>query len=157
MSTIFDASKYILADFDYPISTRKLQRLAYLSQGWALALVDEPIFPEDFEAWKHGPVARELFNAHRGMYSIDGEELAKGDAGNLSDRDKIIIDAVLRNYGGLTGDQLSDLTHAKGTPWKEARKRANTGPDDTCIEKVRKEDIREYFKKILLKRNLDLD
>jgi toxin-antitoxin system, antitoxin component, xre family len=153
MATIFDASKHILADFDYPISTRKLQKLAYFSQGWALALVGEPIFSEDFEAWKHGPVARELFNAHRGMYSIDEEELAKGDAGNLSDRDKIIIDAVLRNYGGLTGDQLSDLTHAKGAPWEEARKRANAGSDDACREKVRKEDMREYFKEILLKRD----
>lgn len=148
--TIFDAAKYILANFDYAISPCKLQRLAYLSQGWALALLDEPIFPEDFEAWKHGPVARDLFRAHRGMYSIVEGELSEGDASNLSPKEKIIIDAVLRNYGALTGDQLSDLSHVKGDPWKEVRKRANIAPDDLCAATVRKEDMKAYFKKILL-------
>lgn len=63
MTSIFDVSKYILAHFNQPISPRKLQKLTYLSQGWSLALTDEPIFSEDFEAWKHGPINRELFNA----------------------------------------------------------------------------------------------
>ena len=72
MASIFDVSKYILAHFDQPISPHKLQKLTYLSQGWSLALTGQPIFPEDFEAWKRGPINRELFNALRGIYSIDG-------------------------------------------------------------------------------------
>lgn len=74
MASIFDVSKYILAHFDQPISPHKLQKLTYLSQGWSLALTGQPIFPEDFEAWKHGPINRELFNTLRGIHSIDGTD-----------------------------------------------------------------------------------
>lgn len=72
MTSIFDVSKYILEHFDQPISPRKLQKLTYLSQGWSLTLTGKPIFSEDFEAWKHGPINRELFNTLRGIHSIDG-------------------------------------------------------------------------------------
>lgn len=72
MASIFDVSKYILEHFDQPISPHKLQKLTYLSQGWSLALTGQPIFSEDFEAWEHGPINRELFNTLRGIYSIDG-------------------------------------------------------------------------------------
>ena len=85
MASIFDVSKYILAHFDQPISPRKLQKLTYLSQGWSLALTGQPIFPEDFEAWKHGPINRELFNALRGIHSIDGTD---GLSTPSPDRDK---------------------------------------------------------------------
>lgn len=74
MASIFDVSKYILAHFDQPISPHKLQKLTYLSQGWSLALTDKPIFSEDFEAWRHGPINRELFNTLRGIHSIDGTD-----------------------------------------------------------------------------------
>ena len=149
MVTIFDAAKYILTNFDHAISTSKLQRVAYVSPGWALPLVSEPNFPEDFEAWKHGPVARDLFRAHIGMYSIIEGELSEGDISNLSPKEKIVIDAVLRNYGALTGDQISDLS--RSTPWKEARARMQCR-DRPCTETVRKEDMKEYFKETLLER-----
>jgi len=74
MASIFDVSKYILEHFDQPISPHKLQKLTYLSQGWSLALTDKPIFSEDFEAWAHGPINRELFNTLRGIHSINGTD-----------------------------------------------------------------------------------
>jgi len=38
------------------ITNLKLQKLLFYSQAWYLALKDDYIFEEDFQAWVHGPV-----------------------------------------------------------------------------------------------------
>ena len=43
------------------ISHLKLQKLAYYCQGLHLAMHDTPIFTEEFEAWRHGPLSSETF------------------------------------------------------------------------------------------------
>jgi uncharacterized phage-associated protein len=48
----------------------KLQKLLYYCQGWHLAWDGEPLFGEEFEAWLSGPVCRELYELHKGEYSV---------------------------------------------------------------------------------------
>jgi uncharacterized phage-associated protein len=43
------------------ISNLKLQKLCYYAQGLALAVRDQPLFPEPIEAWLHGPVVPTLY------------------------------------------------------------------------------------------------
>ena len=50
----------------------KLQKLAFYSQAMALVWDDVPIFEDDFEAWPKGPVCRNLFQTHKGMFMIEG-------------------------------------------------------------------------------------
>ena len=46
----------------------KLHKLLYLSQREALAVTGQPLFQEEFEGWKYGPVCREV----RAYYTEDG-------------------------------------------------------------------------------------
>ena len=116
---IKDAAAYILSSFERPISTMKLQKLLYFSQGWALALLNRRLVATSFQAWKWGPVSYELYSLHRGEYEIS--TIPDGNAKHVTGNNKVILDAVLDNYGGLSGMQLGDLTHESDTPWTQVR------------------------------------
>lgn len=114
-----DVAAYILSAFDRPISTMKLQKLMYFSQGWALALLGRRLVATEFQAWKWGPVSYELYDIHRKEYEI--REIPEGKPSLVAGNNKVIIDSVINNYGGLSGMQLGDLTHEADTPWTQVR------------------------------------
>jgi uncharacterized phage-associated protein len=117
MASAHDVAAYILSQ-QAPMSTWKLQKLVYYSQAWHLAWEDGPIFSEQIQAWANGPVVYELFDKHRGQFSV--AEWPWGNADNLGANERDTIDAVLKGYGNMDGRQLSHLTHAEA-PWREAR------------------------------------
>ena len=43
----------------------KLQKLAYYCQGLHLAVYDLPLFSDEFEAWRHGPVVSTLYHEYK--------------------------------------------------------------------------------------------
>lgn len=150
-ASVHDVAAYLLQYFNHPITTMKLQKLAFFSQGWSLGLIDEPLFPEKFQAWRHGPVCYELYNRHRGQYFISDWE---GNPDNLDEYQKRLIDGVLQNYGALSGSDLSELTHEQGTPW--ARTRSDKGlRDGAWADTVIDNDvIQRYFNQQLLNQNM---
>ena len=50
---------YILKHFG-PMSHLKLQKILFYCQAYHLAYFDKALFNEDFEAWVHGPVCRDV-------------------------------------------------------------------------------------------------
>lgn len=69
-ASVYDVAEYILSQFPGGISTMKLQKLLYLSQGWNLAITGRPLFDAEFEAWASGPVCREIQELHQGQYTV---------------------------------------------------------------------------------------
>ncbi len=145
--SIHDAAAYILERYPTGVSTMKLQKLCYLAQGWNLALRRQPLFDEDFEAWARGPVSRALFGRHRSEYSVSS--WSAGDAERLDPQERIVIDAMLRNYGALTGLELSELTHKSGTPWSETRRRAGVEEGGRSDSIVTKAEIEKHFLRLV--------
>ena len=117
MASAHDVAKYILAERGR-MSTWKLQKLVYYCQAWHLVWDEQPLFAEPIEAWANGPVVRTLYRKHRGDFSV--REWRQGKSGALTDAEKATVDAVLASYGGLTGRQLSLLTHDED-PWRQTR------------------------------------
>jgi uncharacterized phage-associated protein len=118
MANVHDVAAYILEKRG-PMSAMKLEKLVYYSQAWSLVWDQRPMFNEEIQAWIGGPVVPELFAEHKGAFELT--KLRKGDVANL-DSDAIeTIDVVLRDYGGRTGLELSELTHSE-KPWIEARR-----------------------------------
>lgn len=149
MANVFDVAKYVLDQYEYGISTRKLQKLVYFSQGWTLALTPNPLFKEEFEAWRFGPVCHELYRLHRGAYSIVATDLQTGDAHNLAPLEQALIDAVIRNYGALSGDELSELTHQPGSAWHTTREHHRVSSTAGSHLVIPKEKIRKEFHSVL--------
>ncbi len=115
---VFDAAAYILERMG-TMTTMKLQKLVYYSQAWSLVWDEKPLFEEDIEAWANGPVVRDLFDCHRGMYQISSMPI--GNARLLDGEQRATVDAVLEYYGDKSSQWLIDLTHLE-EPWKQARK-----------------------------------
>ena len=114
--TIADVARYILTQFGQ-MTTMKLQKLCYYTQAWHLASFKSPLFEADFAAWDNGPVARELYDLHRGKYSVTAQEIP--GLHELSESKKAFIDSIVGAYSKFSGDELSSITHMED-PWKNA-------------------------------------
>lgn len=146
MANIHDAAAYIISKFTSPLSTMQLQKLTYFSQGWVLALTGKHLFPEEFSTWKNGPVAYELHMKHKGKFQVD--KWAAGDPTALTPEETHIVDQVVEIYGGLSGDEMSDLTHAPGTPWFETRQKSGKKDGEPGYERIPEQLIGDHFRSL---------
>ena len=115
---VFDVAAYIL-EKKGSMTTMKLQKLVYYSQAWSLVWDEKRLFEEDIEAWANGPVVRNLFDYHRGMYEISSMPL--GNSHLLGQEQRDTVDAVLEYYGDQPAQWLIDLTHMED-PWIQTRR-----------------------------------
>lgn len=139
MANVFDVAKYIL-EKQGPMTTMKLQKLVYYSQAWSVVWDEKPIFAERIEAWASGPVVRELYDEHKGMFQISG--LEKGNTDNLKLEEKETIDAILQAYCHKPAQWISDLTHME-QPWNDARKGIPLG--ENCENEITQASLAEYY------------
>lgn len=101
----------------------------YFSNGWWLGLTGEPLVWEKPQVWRYGPVFRGVYNAFSryGNGKIDAPAPGNPISGDVppisvdsQDKQRIqpFLDWIWNEYGGRSGVQLSDETHAPGTPWQ---------------------------------------
>lgn len=145
MTSSIDVAEFILQQKG-PISSVKLQRLVYYSQVWSLALDGKNIFEEPVEAWKNGPVVRNLLEKTRNNEQIPS--VYSGDPSLIDEDSKDTIIAVLIYYGQKSGDWLQNLVHNE-EPWIEARKNArkckNEYNDVSCNVTISHKKMQEYY------------
>ncbi|SEB99087.1 Uncharacterized phage-associated protein [Nocardioides exalbidus] len=123
------------------ISAMKLQKLLYYVQSWHLAITDRPLFDEDFLGWSDGPVVYEVWKArqdHRTRRHSDGSATAE-----LPYDASVIMELVLAEYGGRSGDELSALIHLEA-PWNDARVGLRDGEQGRS--QVSKESMARFFR-----------
>jgi uncharacterized phage-associated protein len=140
MANVFDVAAYIIQKRG-PMTAMKLQKLAYYCQAWSLVWDEEPLFAEKIEAWANGPVVRELFEAHRGVFRVT---TVKGDPANLTDTQRETIDAVLRDYGTKSSQWLSDLTHTEA-PWRDTRSAAGLADGERGSAEIKLDLMADYY------------
>lgn len=106
------------------LTNLKLQKLVYYAQGFYLAIFDAPLFDEAIEAWTHGPVVPELYQAYK-QYGKTPVPIAEGFDMNVLEEDEFsLIEEVYRVYGQFSAWQLRDMTHEE-TPWIDNEAYAN--------------------------------
>ena len=140
-SKLFSTVIYILEKFK-EISTMQMQKLVYYTQAWSLVFLGYPLFCEDFQAWANGPVCPELYEFHAKRFLISIDDMTDIQPPKLEDKEKKIINAVIKKYGKMTGQELSDLTHTE-RPWIEARGNAPVGDKSTAI--ISKDTMQDYY------------
>jgi len=141
MATVFDVAKYFLEKLG-PMSTWKLQKLCYYAQAWSLVWDEKPLFQEDFEAWSNGPVCPQLFQRHKGLFTIDSGHLSMGNPSSF-DKDQVeTLEAICRDYGDIDPSTLREWTHYED-PWKNARGNTPIGLPSSVI--ITKDAMGEYY------------
>ncbi|MHA2856943.1 Panacea domain-containing protein [Paenibacillus lautus] len=118
---IFNNDDFTYESWDSKI---KLQKLLFYSQAMHLAVTEEPLFTEKFEAWKFGPVEREVYikTQHEGL--MHAVRIRGIDVSDKMEREQLLILKTINFiYGQKTSHELVDLTHAE-EPWKSLEDRA---------------------------------
>ena len=127
-----------------PMSHKKLQKLCYYAKAWYLALYDENIVEEHFEAWVHGAVQPELYQKYRAYGFSDIPKVT--DKSNIPEEFLSFAEEVYKAYGQLSGDDLERLNH-KEKPWQLARK--DCQPWENCRNVISEESMRIFYREIL--------
>ncbi len=141
MVTVFDVANFILKSRQ-DTTAWQLQKLCYYSKAWGLVLINNGIFDEPFEAWANGPVCRTLYYKHKGRHSIPRDFLTPYSKYSLAEEEESLVEAVLEQYGKMTGEELKELSHSE-IPWKITRGEL---PDDVkCNKRIEDSIIKEYY------------
>ena len=140
MISVFDVAQWFLSKES--MTHKKLQKLCYYAQAWYCALFDgSPLFNENFEAWVHGPVCRELYP----KYADYGWSMIPVEKNNddMFDSDALeLLNSVYDLYGKYSGDQLERMTHLE-EPWKKQRTGLKEYEPSTNIISIK--DMRSYY------------
>jgi uncharacterized phage-associated protein len=140
MISALDVAAYILKK-QGPMSAMKLQKLVYYAQAWSLVWDDEPLFYEKIKAWANGPVVPQLYQAHKGQFTV--VLISDGHAERLDADQQATVNEVLRFYGDKDAQWLSELTHREA-PWRLAR--GNLPADDTTSSpEITLDSMSEYY------------
>ena len=91
------------------VETLKLQKLMYYCNGWSLAILDDPLFEDEIQAWAHGPVVTSIYPHHAGQVAVT--EWPWGASGALTRDQERVCDAVIKSLGKKSGWALRELSH----------------------------------------------
>lgn len=144
MANIHDIAELFL--MKESMTPKKLQKLLYYYKAWGLALYDEDLLPEnEFEAWVHGPVSREIYDKYR-EYGWQKIDQAESDI-QITEKEEDLLESVWVTYGELSANELEALTHTEA-PWRNVRLGFND--DERCFDAISNEDMRNYYKSIYI-------
>lgn len=122
--TIFNVADFFLnrveTEQGSSITHLKLQKLCYYAQAWYLALEDDKLFNENFEAWVHGPVNPNLFQRYRDYQWQNIQPVSDFDNSVFTQDQLEHLEEIWDIYGKYDGKYLEDLTHEED-PWIDAR------------------------------------
>ena len=127
------------------IKPMKLLKLTYIAQGYYLGLCKKPLFHNEIQAWKYGPVIPDLYEMIK-VYNkkpVDIEIIDLHTSKKLEPFDFDFLKVIWDNYKEYTGIQLSDKTHEEGSPWYKVFS------DNIMNAVMSNELIQKYYSKIL--------
>ena len=132
------------------LTSMQILKLVYIAHGWNLALRDVPLVRERVEAWRYGPVIADLYHGVKRWGAGPVRKRLPGYGASeqgFSPEEEELVSDVLAVYRDLTGLELSNLTHRRGTPWFKVY--YEQGGKDRRHVAIPNSLIKEYFESLL--------
>lgn len=115
------------AELGLPITNMALNKLVYFAYERALVRRGVIVTNAKIEAWDHGPVFREVYQAFKGFgdkpitarasfFSVKTGAVEESVA-DLSDEDAAFLRVALRELMPLSASRLRELSHIEGGAW----------------------------------------
>lgn len=96
----------------------KLQKLLFYADAWYMALFDEELTTEQFQAWVHGPVALSQWHRFKEyQWRPIVEDISKPELASATCKH---LDEIMDVFGSESATALEIMTHQE-KPWVEAR------------------------------------
>lgn len=134
-----EVAKYFIAKAyedgrEMEMTNMKIQKLLYYAQSIYLALYDEPLFNNNLEAWRNGPVCPPVYRYYCKFESQQLPIPKVTEINQLTPEIKAVLDEVWWFFGEYHAYQLSDMSHIE-FPWRKARAGLpSSAPSDNPIE-----------------------
>jgi uncharacterized phage-associated protein len=149
MESVVKIASYIsnryFSEFGTPISEMKLHKLLYFTQRESIIQTGNPMFPEEFLAWRYGPVVTQI----RSLYAINGlNNLPSEEFISLY---KSVFDQVFTQYAVKDAWSLSRLSHGE-ISWKNARR--DLLPEQNGSNILSIDDIKKDAERVKLNRTI---
>lgn len=127
------------------LTIMQLIKLAFFAHGWSLAVLGRPLTKDAPQAWQYGPVFPLIYKSYTGTGSSAITEPIKDKKTDIEITESFepaeieVMKSVVNGYGRMHAYELSNITHAPGSPW-----------DTTLREKglyspIPNDVIRSYF------------
>lgn len=149
MESVVKIASYIfkryLDEYGVCIDEMKLHKLLYFTQRESLIQKNEPMFPEQFLAWRYGPVMVPI----RCLYA--SKQLCTYPSKKFIEENKPIFDFVFFQYAPKDSWSLSRLSHGE-ISWQNAR--YDLLPEQNGREPLRLEDIKKDAERVKIRRFL---
>ena len=126
------------------MTNKKLQKMCYYAKAWYLAIYDQNIISDAFEAWVHGAVQPDLYHFYKkyGFTKIPREM----NRTTIPEEFLSFAQEIYDSYGHLTGDELETLNHSE-MPWIKARE--GYKPWENCNVVISEDDMKEDYRKMM--------
>jgi uncharacterized phage-associated protein len=141
----FDVAKWFINRVDREagdaITHLKVQKLLYFAEAWHQVTNGEDLLKEQFEAWAHGPVVREVYSrlADKGWQALAPIDPPPPE---FPQKTVEVLELVVDLYDQFSAKQLEEMTHSD-KPWIDAR--GNLAPEARCSNVIPKPAIKAYF------------
>lgn len=137
-STIDDVATYLIQQScGIGITHRELQKILYYSQGFYFSQFNEPLFVEDFDAWKFGPVNGRIWERFKRFGYNQLGVSSDAAAISLDDKKRAFLTSILGVFLVLGQSKLIDMSHTDYT-WE-----SNYIPG--VNKQIPKDQIKEFF------------
>lgn len=103
------------------LTIMSILKLTYIAHGMHLAEKGEPLFRNEIQAWRYGPVIVDVYRASR-KQGMKISEILSGKPDIEGSAVIQLLEKVWNKYSNRTSSELSKLTHIPGGPWDLARK-----------------------------------
>lgn len=144
MADIFDLANAFLSMES--MTNKKLQKLCFYAKALYLAIYDENLVEENFEAWVHGAVNPKLYFKYK-EYGFDKIPKYTGNISDIPEEILSFAKEIFDAYGHLNGNELEALNHTEA-PWLSARK--GLRPWQSCSNIISEIDMKNYYRKQII-------
>jgi phage protein len=147
MIDVIKAASYIFKRYkderNSEIDEMKLHKLMYFSQRESIIRTGQPMFDEQFEAWKYGPVIVKVRNKYKAK--------ALNELPSQTELAPFLesFNYVFQHYAPKESWSLSILAHGESS-WQHARE--GYGDDDRCDVPMALDDIIQDAERIKMRR-----
>ena len=142
MEKILNAAQYLFEEYKKlageTIDQMKLHKLLYFAQRESFAITGKPLFSEELEGWKYGPVSPKV----RAYFTEDGIAAPTEEP---SLEGAYILKNILLEYGPIASWKLSQMS-PKEQSWINAR--SGLGPEEVGNVPLSLEDIQRDAEKV---------
>ncbi|PZV13545.1 MAG: hypothetical protein DCF20_14925 [Pseudanabaena sp.] len=129
------------------MTNMKVQKLLYYTQSLHLALFDEPLFDDEIQAWRYGPVCPPVYYSYREYESRQLPKTTRNELIHFPEETQDLLEEILSFFGEHHAYYLSEMTHLE-FPWQKAR-------DGLQADEISKKPILHSDMKMLGQEKLD--